>query len=42
MVYSMDFQKKFFIKPAESCLHWLKIKLCKELGHLVHKYKIAI
>ena len=38
----MDLQKKSFIEPAESCLHWLKIILWKELGHLVQKYEVAI
>ena len=38
----MDLQKKPFIKPAETCPHWLKIKLWKELGRLVQKYKITI
>ena len=38
----MDLQKKLFIEPAESCLHWLKITLLNELGGLVQKYRIAI
>ena len=39
----MDIQKKYFIKTGESCLHWLKITLWKELGYrLVQKYRIAI
>ena len=38
----MDFQKRSFIKPAESCPHWLKIKLWKELGRLVQKYGVDI
>ena len=38
----MDLQKKSFTEPAESCFHWLKITLWKELGSLVQKYRIAI
>ena len=38
----MDLQKKSFIKPGESCPHWLKITLWMELGPLVQKYRIAI
>ena len=34
--------KNFFIKPDESCPHWLKITLWMELGHLVQKYSVAI
>ena len=30
--------KNSFIEPGESCRHWLKIILWKELGHLVQKY----
>ena len=39
---TMDLQKKFFIEPAESCPHWLKIILWKKLGRLAQKYRIAI
>ena len=39
---TMDFQKKYFIEPAESCSHWLKITLWKKLGRQVRKYRIAI
>ena len=39
---TMDLQKKSFIEPAKSCPDWLKIKLWKELGLLVQKYRIAI
>ena len=38
----MDLQKKSFIEPCESCPHWLKITLWKELGRLVKKYRITI
>ena len=38
----MDLQKKSFIETGESCLHWLKITLWKELGRLVQKYMITI
>ena len=38
----MHLQKKFFIKPAESCPHGLKITLWKKLGSLAQKYTIAI
>ena len=33
--------KNSFIKPGESCPHWLKITLWKELGHLVQKCRVA-
>ena len=36
---TVDFQKKSFIKTGESCPHWLKITLWKELGGLVKKYR---
>ena len=39
---TMDLQKKSFIETGESCSHWLKITLWKELGRLVYKYKITI
>ena len=39
---TMDLQKKPFIGSAESCPHWLKITLWKELGSLVERYRIAI
>ena len=39
---TMDLQKKSFIESAESCPHWLKITLWKELGSLIERYKIAI
>ena len=38
----MALQKKYFIEPAESCPHWLKITLWKKLGRLVQKYRAAI
>ena len=38
----MDFQKKFIMKPVESCPDWLKLTLWEELGHAVDKYRIAI
>ena len=38
----MDLQKKSFIEPVESCPHWLKITLLKDLGHIAQKYRIAI
>ena len=38
----MDLQKNSFIETGESCLHWLKITLWKELGRLVQKYMINI
>ena len=34
----MDLQRKSSIAPVESCPHWLKITLWKELGLLVQKY----
>ena len=39
---TMDFQKKSFIEPVESCPHQLKITLRNQLGRLVQKYRIAI
>ena len=33
--------KNSFIKSGESCPHWLKITLWKELGCLVQKYRFA-
>ena len=39
---TMDLQKKPFIESAESCPHWLKFTLWKELGSLVERYRIAI
>ena len=39
---TMDLHKESFIETGESCLHRLKITLWKELGHLVHKYRITI
>ena len=39
---TMDLHKKSFIETGESCLHWLKITLWKELGRLVQKYRITI
>ena len=39
---AMDLQKKSFIETGESCPHWLKITLWKELGRLVQKYRITI
>ena len=38
----MDLGKKSFVELAESCIHLLKIRLWKELGRLVQKYRIAI
>ena len=38
----MDLQKNSFIEPAENCPHLLKIKLQKNLGRLVQKYRVAI
>ena len=38
----MDLQKRSIIKPATSCPHRLKITLLKELGRLVHKFRIEI
>ena len=40
--HTAGLSEKFFIEPDESCPHWLKITLWKELGRLVHKYRIAI
>ena len=34
---TMDLQKKSFIETGESCPHWLKITLWKELGRLIQK-----
>ena len=39
---TMGAQKKSFVKPGESCPHWLKITLGKKLGCLLQKYSIAI
>ena len=39
---TMDLLKKSFIETGESCSHWSKIKLCKELDSLVQKYRITI
>ena len=39
---TMDIRKKSFIKSAKSCPHWLKIKLWKDLGRLVQKYRISM
>ena len=37
----IDLQKKSFIEPAESCPHWLRVTLWRELGRLVQKDMIA-
>ena len=34
---TMDFQKKSYIETGESCSHWLKITLWKELSRLFQK-----
>ena len=39
---TMDLHKKPFTETGESCPHWLKITLWKELGGLVQKHRITI
>ena len=40
--YSVTMNLQFFFETGEICPQWLKIALLKELGNLVHKYRITI